>query len=625
MTLPKVLLLGKDAYSRSLESLLKKEGIEIVSAKDMEEALEHLRKTHVALILVPEDMDKALELYRKTSHISPDTRVAILTSKTESGKPHEGIYACIRWPDKNEINLLRTVRRAIFDFCLLRKQRDLLKKAKVKGEREEQLNRLSYRTKRDELEVLGSLSIELSASKDIGHAIMVAKRYIELLFEQPIFCALIRQKDIFSLYVFSPEISTMEAIKASIQNLLILHEVFSGEKVKRDHIKAFYLNGKPGPFELDVDRSTHNIQSHITFPLVAGGENLGSLSLSSTKQDAFDIYDIRIFSLISYQLAANLLTIRMLHEIQELAIKDPLTGLYNRGYFEEVLEKEYLRAKRYLLPLSIIIVDVDFFKAINDTCGHLVGDKVLKNIAKLIKSSVRRTDIAARFGGEEFVILLTNTVLAEAALLAERLRLTVQSKTLEIDGYKVNTTISGGVASLTEDISSKDEFLERADKALLAAKSRGRNRIFLYSPERKIEEFTTREPKERRRFPRAELKLPVTYSYLPIGEIQRLSGISKNISEEGIAFTGQKEIPKGEFAFLELAIPSEEGEKRINTVAQVVWNRSYNRSKDKTALMGARILAIDEKDRSLIRNLIKDSLGNGRKRKRDGDKRSNDG
>ncbi len=165
-------------------------------------------------------------------------------------------------------------------------------------------------------------------------------------------------------------------------------------------------------------------------------------------------------------------------KLLEMATKDPLTGLYNRRHFQERLSEEMNRIRRYGGYLSIIILDVDFFKRINDTYGHPCGDEVLQKIAKILKENTRNSDIVARYGGEEFVILLPETNLKGATTLAERLRRQVEEEVFKCEDNKLKVTISLGVACL-EPESPKDEkrFLSIADKALYYSKHKGRNRV----------------------------------------------------------------------------------------------------------------------------------------------------
>ncbi|EDP74082.1 GGDEF domain-containing protein [Hydrogenivirga sp. 128-5-R1-1] len=162
-----------------------------------------------------------------------------------------------------------------------------------------------------------------------------------------------------------------------------------------------------------------------------------------------------------------------LEKFRYLSETDRLTGLYNKGKFNEVLQREIQRAKRYKRPLSLIIFDIDHFKKINDTYGHKVGDEVLKALAKLIKKNIRKTDFAARWGGEEFVILAPETNVEGAKKLAEKLRQAVETYKFPTVG---KVTISLGVAQLEPDEKPED-FIVRADMALYKAKEGGRNRV----------------------------------------------------------------------------------------------------------------------------------------------------
>lgn len=160
-----------------------------------------------------------------------------------------------------------------------------------------------------------------------------------------------------------------------------------------------------------------------------------------------------------------------------LSITDELTGLYNRRHFESNFEREFLRAKRYNSNLSVAIVDIDFFKQINDKYGHLTGDFVLREIAFILKDSLRKTDMVFRYGGEEFAILLTETDSEQSLIPLERLRKYIETKTFVKSGNSIKFTVSIGVSSNIIETNTPDELLELADKALYKAKNSGRNQV----------------------------------------------------------------------------------------------------------------------------------------------------
>ncbi len=170
----------------------------------------------------------------------------------------------------------------------------------------------------------------------------------------------------------------------------------------------------------------------------------------------------------------------MYKQTRHLSLTDGLTGLYNRRHFEANLEREFLRAKRYKNALSIAMIDVDFFKKVNDTYGHACGDYVLKEIAFLINEAFRKTDMVFRYGGEEFVVILTETDSDNAVVPLERLRKAVESNKFKYNNQNLNITISIGVSSNLENTNSPWEFFELADKALYEAKENGRNQVRIY-------------------------------------------------------------------------------------------------------------------------------------------------
>jgi two-component system cell cycle response regulator len=161
------------------------------------------------------------------------------------------------------------------------------------------------------------------------------------------------------------------------------------------------------------------------------------------------------------------------------AITDKLTGLYNRRYFDHFLDFEIKRASRQKASLALLMMDIDNFKLINDTLGHLFGDKILNKLGEIIKSIIRETDLAARYGGEEFSIVMSNTGFEEAADIAERLRKAINQYNFDVT--KRPTTVSIGIALYPSDSTSLQDLLSNADRALYRAKHEGKNRVCVYS------------------------------------------------------------------------------------------------------------------------------------------------
>jgi diguanylate cyclase (GGDEF)-like protein len=174
---------------------------------------------------------------------------------------------------------------------------------------------------------------------------------------------------------------------------------------------------------------------------------------------------------------------RLTETLRESSLQDAMTGLHNRRFLEEYVETLVATAKRHQTSLAILLLDLDYFKMVNDTHGHDAGDAVLKAIAELLKQNVRASDLVIRFGGEEFLILLPDTNGEAALKVADKIRLTVEQHKFRIAGGELKKTISVGVALFPEDSETFWQTLKYADVALYRAKDEGRNRVLRFAPE----------------------------------------------------------------------------------------------------------------------------------------------
>lgn len=168
---------------------------------------------------------------------------------------------------------------------------------------------------------------------------------------------------------------------------------------------------------------------------------------------------------------------RLIQELSRAATEDHLTGLPNRRSFERDFEKELQRSSRFKSPLSLVIIDIDHFKNVNDDHGHNIGDKVLVELAEQLKSSIRNIDTAARWGGEEFVVFLPETDEQGAITWSEKVRKCIENTNYQVENELIHITASFGIAALSDDLKTPEQLFEHADKRLYQAKSSGRNKV----------------------------------------------------------------------------------------------------------------------------------------------------
>jgi diguanylate cyclase (GGDEF)-like protein len=217
----------------------------------------------------------------------------------------------------------------------------------------------------------------------------------------------------------------------------------------------------------------------LALPLKSEGKDVGILVAKSTNLEITE-KDFEYLTQLSSQIATTINRANVYAEILKHATLDALTGFYNRRQLEERIKQEVSNAKRQKAPLCGIMTDIDFFKKVNDTYGHAVGDLVLKTIAKVIRSQLREYDIAGRYGGEEFSILLPFTKIEEAQMVAERLRenqaIDISKVNKECDIKEIHVTLSLGIYEMQKDDNDED-LLKKADKALYQAKNTGRNKV----------------------------------------------------------------------------------------------------------------------------------------------------
>ena len=218
----------------------------------------------------------------------------------------------------------------------------------------------------------------------------------------------------------------------------------------------------------------------VCFPLVAHGETMGILHVRTPPGATAELSSaqIQIADTLAGHIGLALSNLQLRDKLRQQSIRDVLTGLFNRRFFEETLIKERSRADRTKEPLALVMMDIDHFKSFNDTFGHHGGDAVLREVGQLLARETRGSDVACRFGGEELAVLLVGAAIGSGCAKAESLRAAIANLEVKHDGVALGrVTASFGVAAYPEDAVNADQLVQAADRALYRAKEHGRNRV----------------------------------------------------------------------------------------------------------------------------------------------------
>jgi diguanylate cyclase (GGDEF)-like protein len=224
------------------------------------------------------------------------------------------------------------------------------------------------------------------------------------------------------------------------------------------------------------------IQSFAAVPIMAKEKILAVMGVGSGKHREFPDWEMQMLDTIANQIGMAIENAQLYEHALELAFTDGLTGLYNRRYIMEQIELEFSRVQRSEAPLSLIMIDLDGLKTINDRFGHHEGDGFLKEVAGIVKVNTRASDVAARWGGDEFMLLAPGTDSRSAGKIAERIRTQVERYKVKLEGEEVGITVSDGIVSYPAHASVVEELLKKADEAMYNAKRGGKNQSSVFSP-----------------------------------------------------------------------------------------------------------------------------------------------
>jgi diguanylate cyclase (GGDEF)-like protein len=332
-----------------------------------------------------------------------------------------------------------------------------------------------------QMAALHQTSVELMVELDLNTLLhFITRRALDLIGGTNCHC-----------YLYRPEADLMERVASAGQ------ELTPGKKTRQrnegfvGHVWATGLpflvndyNAWPGrKREYDALPS----RALVGAPIRWGEELLGIIDTMAYLPHQYTQTDLDILDMFAAQAAIAIRNARLYNKIEQVSITDELTGLFNRRGFFQFAEREFERSLRFNRPLAALMLDIDHFKRINDTYGHSAGDLVLRALADCFRQSKRGIDIEGRYGGEEFVLLLPETLLPGASQIAERLRQSVADLSIPIcrangkpSSVNLSITVSAGVAYMLPEIPNLDALIGRADEALYRAKGSGRNRVVVW-------------------------------------------------------------------------------------------------------------------------------------------------
>jgi diguanylate cyclase (GGDEF)-like protein len=240
--------------------------------------------------------------------------------------------------------------------------------------------------------------------------------------------------------------------------------------------KPYILGDAPSQYKAFRELQNQHIHSWLGVPLIAQDKTIGLLAIDSSEPNRFTEEDANLALIFANQVAVALENARIFKEKQEQAITDPLTNIYNRRGLFQLGEFEFQRARRIHRPFSVMMFDIDHFKRINDQYSHAIGDQILQRFTERCQKNLRAIDLLGRYGGEEFVILLPETNLQAAQVIAERLRQSIMNAPFTSDAGDLRITASIGIAEAHQN-ETLNNLVQRADAALYKAKDSGRNRV----------------------------------------------------------------------------------------------------------------------------------------------------
>ncbi len=273
-------------------------------------------------------------------------------------------------------------------------------------------------------------------------------------------------------------------LENAVEQRLALYNIYKDISRNLDERKVFsifkerindYIEIEDCKFLRDKEAQASLGPAYLKFPITINSQSVGYL-VAKVKSER----DREVFEILAHQFLIVMRRVFLYEKIQTLAIMDGLTNVFSRRHFLERFSDEIRRSRKFSFSFSFLMIDIDRFKDFNDQYGHLVGDAILREISKAIKDTVRQIDFVGRYGGEEFCVVLPEADKEQAFIVAERIRIAVESKSIKVYDEELKVTVSIGISTFPVDAQDPGMIIEASDKALYLSKETGRNRVSVY-------------------------------------------------------------------------------------------------------------------------------------------------